>query len=219
MQINFDTYIPRDSVVHEADARLKIAVLFVYSVALLAVPAWWGVLLLAVVFVAALAASRLPVERILGPVMIPAYLLAAISLTCNLLPSAGGLLAGALAAARIVLLVAASLIVSYSTTPVQVMDALKWFLGPLGRIGVPVNDVSMALSLSLRFIPVTADEFCAVYNAQAARGASFARGGLWARLKAWASIFVSLFVRLFRRADNLAAAMESRCYGAPHDKI
>lgn len=219
MQINFNTYIPRESPIHTCDARVKIAALFLYSLALVVAPWWWAVLALALLFAVVLVVSQLPLARVVGPVLVPAYVLAGIAFACNLFPGAGGWLVGLMAAARIVFLVAASLVVSYSTTSSQLMAALRWYLRPLGRIGVPVDDVCMALSLSLRFIPVTAEEFSAVYNAQQSRGAAFSCGGLWSRLKAWASVFVSVLVRMFRRADNLAAAMESRCYGAPHDRI
>lgn len=212
MQINFATYIPGNSVVHACDARVKLVALFVYSLALLLLP-WWGVVALGVLFLAALCASRVPVWRILGPVMIPVYVLAVIALVCNGLPT------GVIVALRIMLLVAMSLLVSYTTTSTQVMRALAWLLQPLGRLHVPVRDIVLALSLALRFIPVVAEEFCRVHDAQAARGSSFARGSFWARAKAWGRVFVSLFVALFRRADNLAAALDSRCYGAEHDKI
>lgn len=212
MQINFATYISGNSVVHRCDARVKLVALFVYSLALLLVP-WWGVVALAVLFVVALVSSQVPVVRILGPVMIPVYVLAAIALACNGLP------AGLVVAARIVLLVAASLLVSYTTTSTQVMRALAWLLQPLARLHVPVRDIVLVLSLALRFIPVVAEEFCRVHDAQAARGSAFAAGSFWARAKAWGRVFVSLFVSLFRRADNMAAALDSRCYGASRDKI
>ena len=113
------------------------------------------------------------------------------------------------------LLVVASLTVTYTTTSTELTDALGFFLRPLKRLGVPTDDIAMVFSLALRFIPVTAEEFGRVHDAQWARGASFAEGSLWERLRAWQTVLIPLFVGLFRRADSLAVAMDARCYGAP----
>ena len=128
-----------------------------------------------------------------------------------------GLARGCFFAVRIVLLVTASLVVTYTTTSTALTDALADFLRPLRRLRVPVDDIAMVFSLALRFIPVTAEEFGRVHDAQQARGASFTEGGLWERLRAWQTVLIPLFVGLFRRADALAVAMDARCYGAqPH---
>lgn len=128
-----------------------------------------------------------------------------------------GLARGCFFAVRIVLLVTASLVVTYTTTSTALTDALADFLRPLRRLRVPVDDIAMVFSLALRFIPVTAEEFGRVHDAQQARGASFTEGGLWERLHAWQTVLIPLFVGLFRRADALAVAMDARCYGAqPH---
>ena len=97
----------------------------------------------------------------------------------------------------------------------RLMNALGDFLRLLKRIGVPSDDIAMVFSLALRFIPVTAEEFGRVHDAQWARGASFAEGSLWERLRAWQTVLIPLFVGLFRRADSLAVAMDASCYGAP----
>ncbi|RDB64689.1 energy-coupling factor transporter transmembrane protein EcfT [Gordonibacter sp. 28C] len=125
-----------------------------------------------------------------------------------------GFARGCFFAARIVLLVVASLVVTYTTTSTALTDALADFLRPLRRLRVPVDDIAMVFSLALRFIPVTAEEFGRVHDAQQARGAAFAEGTLWQRLRAWQTVLIPLFVGLFRRADALAAAMDARCYGA-----
>ena len=126
-----------------------------------------------------------------------------------------GFARGCFYAARIILLVVASLIVTYTTTSTDLMSALSGFLRPLRRLRVPVDDVAMVFSLALRFIPVTAEEFERVRAAQWARGAAFSEGSLWERLRAWQTVLIPLFVGLFRRADVLAVAMDSRCYGVP----
>ncbi|MEF9926125.1 MAG: energy-coupling factor transporter transmembrane component T [Raoultibacter sp.] len=115
---------------------------------------------------------------------------------------------------RIVLLVLASLVVTYTTTSNALIDALQSFLRPLRALHVPADDIATMFSIALRFIPVTAEEFSRVHAAQWARGSSFDEGSLWSRLRAWQTVLIPLFVGLFRRADTLAIAMESRCYGA-----
>lgn len=126
-----------------------------------------------------------------------------------------GFARGCFYAARIILLVVASLIVTYTTTSTDLMSALSGFLRPLRRLRVPVDDVAMVFSLALRFIPVTAEEFERVRAAQWARGAAFSEGSLQERLRAWQTVLIPLFVGLFRRADVLAVAMDARCYGTP----
>ncbi len=126
-----------------------------------------------------------------------------------------GFARGCFFAIRILLLVFASLIVSFSTTSTDLTAALNDFMRPLRRLHVPTDDVAMVFSLALRFIPVTAEEFGRVHDAQWSRGAPFGEGSLWRRLRAWQTVLVPLFVGLFRRADTLAQAMDARCYGAP----
>lgn len=126
-----------------------------------------------------------------------------------------GLERGAFFAVRMVLLVGASLIVSFSTTSTNLISAFNSFLRPLRAIHVPTDDIATVLSLALRFIPLTAEELGRVHDAQWARGASFGEGSFWKRLRAWQTVMIPLFVGLFRRADTLAAAMDARCYGTP----
>lgn len=115
---------------------------------------------------------------------------------------------------RIVLLLTASLILTTTSSSTEITQALSSFLRPLKRIGVPTHDIATVVSIALRFIPVSIDEFRQVRIAQTARGAGFNTGKLMNRLKVWTTVLVPLFVGLFRRADNLALAMDARCYGS-----
>ena len=126
-----------------------------------------------------------------------------------------GFARGCFYAVRIVLLVAASLIVCFTTSSTQLTEAFSSFLRPLRPLRVPVDDIASVLSIALRFIPLVAEELGRIHDAQWSRGAKFAGAGLMARLRAWATVLVPLFVSLFRRADALAVAMDARCYGAP----
>lgn len=114
---------------------------------------------------------------------------------------------------RIALLIFASIVLTSTTTSTEMARALESFLSPLAHLGVPVHDAAMIVSIALRFIPVTVDEFQIVRAAQTARGADFDTGGVAVRLKAWQTVLIPLFVGLYRRADDLAVAMDARCYG------
>jgi energy-coupling factor transport system permease protein len=124
----------------------------------------------------------------------------------------GGLATGLFFSLRIVLLVVGTSLLTLTTTPVQLTDALERVLRPLGALRVPVGELAMMLTIALRFIPTTAEEAEKVIVAQTARGARFDKGGPIARGAAYVPVLVPLFVGLFRRADDLAMAMESRCY-------
>ena len=124
-----------------------------------------------------------------------------------------GFARGAFYALRIVFLVLASFVVCFTTTSNDLTVALNDFLKPLRAFRVPTQDIAMMVSIALRFIPVTAEEFSQVRSAQWARGAAFSDGTVMERLRAWQTVLIPLFVGLFRRADNLAVAMEARCYG------
>ena len=233
MRINVSSYIPGTSAVHACDARVKIVLLAAYSVTLFLVRSWMGLGLCALLFVTVAKVSRIPARRFFGllvPVgqaasaappalgdvsagVLAAWEPVALIGSFGLVPA--GLARGLFFAVRIVLLVVASLAVTYTTTSTELTDALGFFLRPLKRLGVPTDDIAMVFSLALRFIPVTAEEFGRVHDAHWARGASFAEGSLWERLRAWQTVLIPLFVGLFRRADSLAVAMDARCYGAP----
>lgn len=126
-----------------------------------------------------------------------------------------GFARGCFYAIRIVLLVMASLLVSFTTTSTELTEAFSSFLRPLRKLRVPVDDVASVLSIALRFIPLVAEELGRIHDAQWSRCAKFGEAGLVVCLRAWATVLVPLFVSMFRRADALAVAMDARCYGAP----
>lgn len=214
-------YIFKVSPVHRADVRAKLVLLLVYSVGILFVDAWWGMAVAAALLLTAFAAARLPARPVfLTPV--PVYLLVAVTVTFNAfgyVPDEGmafsvdGLSRGCLIGVRICLLVWASLIVCYATTSTQLVAAFLWFLRPLRALRVPVDDVAMVLSIALRFIPLVAAEYQQIRDAQWSRGAPLDAGGPVQRIRAQVAIVLPLIVGLFRRADQLAEAMDARCYG------
>ena len=207
-------YAAADTPVARCDARVKIALLFAFSVEIFAVRTWWGMGALAIAVAVLGAIARLPlgqVNRLLAPV----YVLAAFSVLFNVIanPSIEGLLTGFFLAVRMIVLVAASFVVCLTTVSSELIEAFRWFIGPLRRFHVPVDDISLTLALSIRFIPLIEHEFEIVRAAQKSRGAELS-GSLVNKLRIWAVAFSSVFIGLFRHADAVATAMDARCYGA-----
>jgi energy-coupling factor transport system permease protein len=198
-----------------------------YTVLLFASGDFRGLALAAVLATVAIAASRVPVRLALRGLRAVSILLAftffAHALRWNpatvslvrlgpLAIDPQGAVTGAFFALRIVLLVAGTSLLTLTTSPVDLTDGLERLFSPLRRLKVPVGDIAMMLTVALRFIPTTAEEAEKIIVAQSARGARFDRGGPVARARAYVPVLVPLFVNLFRRADELATAMESRCY-------
>lgn len=204
-----------NSALGRVDARGKLVALLAYSIAiLLPWPAWVVISLelLPWVLVIATRLSPLRLLKLLAPVVVLAACAAGFYFLNH-----GGEEAGftaVLLALRMVSLVAASLLVSCTTTPTELLRAFKWFIAPLSSLGFPSDDIAFTLALTLRFIPLVAEEFQAVRLAQRARGAELATVGIFRRVTNVGFSFVAVFVGLFRQADSTAQAMDARCYGA-----
>jgi energy-coupling factor transport system permease protein len=224
--VPFGQFVPGDSPMHRLDARAKLGLTFAYTILLFSARGWLAMGLAAVVGLGAVAISRVP-WRLVARGLAPIVWLLVFTLAVNSLlwrPAAAlvmlgpvgisgpGLTRGLFFTARIVLLVLGTSLVTLTTSPVALTDALSRLMRPLRFVRVPVDDVAMMFSIALRFIPTTAEEAEKIVVAQTARGAVFDEGGPVARARAWIPVLVPLFVNLFRRADDLAIAMESRCY-------
>lgn len=225
--VPFGQFIPGSSAVHRLDARVKLVLTASYAIALFSVSTWWGLALAAGIAVGAVAIARVPWRAALRG-LVPVVWLLAFTIVANALwpanPSeslfaigplsvdAEGLARGLFFGVRILLLVLGTSLVTLTTSPVALTDALAQLMRPLRFVRFPVDDAAMMLSIALRFLPTTAEEAERIVVAQTARGARFDTGGPIRRAKAWLPVLIPLFVRLFRRADDLAVAMESRCY-------
>lgn len=220
------SFVARDTPVARIDARVKIVLLLALTVAVFATGASPVFALWAVLLAAAVRLARMDVAAHLRALKPVAFILA-FTLLANAVALDGhgdialwggfgldtaGALRGFLAIARIALLLGFSLVVSASSTPPQLADACVSLLAPLGRLGVPVSDVGLMLSLALRFIPIVSEEFFRVQLAQRSRGVDFSGGSILHRIRAWASVLTPLVVSLFRRADRLGESMCARCY-------
>lgn len=212
MPINHTTYQPGGTPIHAVDARVKITLAFVYSIAIFFVDSWWGMGAYAVCIAACFAIARIRVLSLVRQ-LIPLWVILAFTVLSNAL-SGAGLFTGLFYVSRIVLILGASLILTVTSTASELSQALESMLRPLAILRLPVRDIAAVTSIALRFIPIIIDEFQLIEAAQASRGARFASGGLLVRVRAWGGAFTPLFVGLYRRADRLAASMTSRCYGA-----
>lgn len=220
-------YVPGDSAVHRLDARAKIGVAAALTVALFVVSEWWALAAVAVLAIVAIAISKVPLALIARGVR-PILFLLLFTIAINaLFPTRAseallelgpltvdlaGLTRGLFFGTRILVLILGTSLVTLTTSPVALTDALAQMMRPFARTGFPVEDTAMMMSVALRFMPTTAEEAERIVVAQTARGARFDSGGPVTRARAWLPVLVPLFVRLFRRADDLAIAMESRCY-------
>lgn len=238
----FGSYIPGASPVHTMNAQVKIVLTCAFSLVPFFVESWAGLGLLVLLTAAAYLVAGVHLGRALAglrPVLfILAFTVLAHALTAQLdvapelragaVGSLGltqewriagnvgvtldGLVCGCYFALRLAMLVAACSLLTFTTAPVCLTDALLSLLGPLRRVRVPVEDVVMVVVMALRFIPITTEEGLRVAHAQRARCASFDAGNVLSRARAWVPVLVPLLVRLFRRANALAGAMEARCY-------
>lgn len=125
-----------------------------------------------------------------------------------------GCMRGLFYACRVLIILVASFVVTFTTTSNELCDAFVSFLKPLRVMYFPVDDTAMVLSIALRFIPLMADEFIRIRNAQVSRGAGYEQGSLFHRVLSWQTVLIPLVVSMFRRADSLSQAMDARCYGA-----
>ncbi len=224
--ITLGQFFPGNSLIHRLDPRTKLIMLVVYIVALFMATSWITYGLMFAFLAAVIAVSRIPVKSIVRG-MKPLVLILVFTAVLNLFLTEGqtvlvqlgfiritleGLLRAIFMLVRILLLVTCTFLLTYTTSPIALTDGLESLLSPLKRIKVPVHELSMMMCIALRFIPTLIEETDKIMSAQKARGADFETGKLMERVRALIPILVPLFISAFRRADELATAMECRCY-------
>ncbi len=221
--ITLGQYFPGDTPVHRLDPRTKIVLLVVYIVALFQALGWWSYALVVLVTALVMILGHITPKNIFKGLK-PMLFIIALTALLNLFYTEGrpivegwpitweGLIRSVQMILRIVLLIAGTFLLTYTTSPIALTDGLEKLMNPLKRIKVPVHEITLMMSMALRFIPTLIEETDKIMSAQKARGADFETGSLVQRAKALLPILVPLFVSAFRRADELAVAMESRCY-------
>lgn len=223
--ITLGQYFPGYTIVHRLDPRTKLLSVIVYIAALFLAKGFvsYGLMLLVLVLCVGLSRIR-PAALFRG--LKPLVFILLMTGVLNLFYTPGRTLAefwifritfegvrnAAFMLLRIMMLVCGTFLLTYTTSPLSLTDGMERLLSPLKKIGVPVHELSMMMSIALRFIPTLIEETDKIMSAQRARGADFETGSLVRRAKALLPILVPLFVSAFRRADELAVAMECRCY-------
>ena len=224
--ITLGQYFPGNSVIHRLDPRAKLIVLVVYIVALFLAVSWVSYALMVVFLLACIRISTIPAKsfiRGMKPLMMILVFTGVLNLFFTtdgevlvdfwiITITSGGLQRAVFMVIRILLLICGTFLLTYTTSPISLTDGLEALMNPLKKIKVPVHELSMMMCIALRFIPTLIEETDKIMSAQKARGADFESGTLMEKAKALIPILVPLFISAFRRADELATAMECRCY-------
>ena len=222
--ITIGQYYPADSVLHRLDPRVKFVGTLAYIVSLFLFQSW-GYILGTLFLVCMIVLSKVPFKFMVKGLKSIVILLM-ITLVFNMLFTPGeavltiwklhitkeGLILAGRMGIRLIFLIIGASIMTLTTTPNQLTDGLETLLGPLKKIHVPVHEIAMVMSIALRFIPILLDDTDKIMKAQMARGADFESGNLMQKVKNMVPLLVPLFISAFRRANDLALAMEARCY-------
>ena len=224
--ITLGQYFPGNSAIHRLDPRTKLLMLVVYIVALFCATWWVSYALMLAFLVTCIAISGIQPKAFLKGLKTLTFILVFTGLL-NLFFTEGervivsvgsvtitweGVERAVMMIARILMLICGTFLLTYTTSPIALTDGLESLLSPLKALKLPVHELSMMMCIALRFIPTLIEETDKIMSAQKARGADFETGKLLDRVKALIPILVPLFVSAFRRADELATAMECRCY-------
>ena len=224
--ITLGQFFPGKSPIHRMDPRTKLILTVVYIVALFLAENWISYLVMMVFLVSCIKISSIPPKSIVRG-MKPLVFILMFTAILNLFYTDGGIVLVRLCSLaitteglkraffmiwRIMMLISGTFLLTYTTSPISLTDGLESLLNPLKKIHVPVHELAMMMSIALRFIPTLIEETDKIMNAQKARGADFENGSIIDRAKALVPVLVPLFISAFRRADELATAMECRCY-------
>ena len=223
--ITLGQFFPGDSLLHRLDPRTKIVLLFFFLAAIFVFDSPLAYAALTAFTAALIAVSRVPLLLMLKALK-PLSWIIAFTFVIHLVSTPGdaffhvwlfdltwqGAAKGFFIALRLALLILLSALLTYTTSPLALTDALETLMQPLRRVGVPAHEIAMMMTIALRFVPTLIEEADKIMKAQQARGADFTEGSVIERVKGFVPVLVPLFISAFRRADDLALAMEARCY-------
>lgn len=224
--ITIGQYYPADSPIHKIDARVKIVITLLYILSLFIIESFIGYAFVIASLAVIIKMSKVPFKFMVKGLKSLIFIIVFTAII-NLFVTKGetplftvwrftvtleGVYFAIKMCLRIVLLIIGSSILTLTTTPIKLTDGIESLLKPLSKIGVPAHDIAMMMTIALRFIPTLLDETDKIIKAQQARGSDFDTGNLVNKAKALVPILVPLFISAFRRADELAMAMEARCY-------
>jgi energy-coupling factor transport system permease protein len=223
--ITLGQYFPGNTLAHKLDPRTKLLAVVCYIVAIFSCHSVWGYGAAIVTLIVSARVSKVGAKALFRGLR-PVLFIIVFTAVLNLFYTPGevvwtwwvlkitreGVRMSVAMVARITLLITGTFLLTYTTSPIRLTDGLESLLSPLKKLHVPVHELAMMMSIALRFIPTLIEETDKIMSAQKARGADFESGGLVQRAKALIPLLVPLFVSAFRRADELATAMECRCY-------
>ena len=224
--ITLGQYFPGKSPIHLLDPRTKLLFLIIYFIALFTADGWISYGIVLVFLSVVIYMTTIPLKTIVKGLK-PLIFILVFTGILNLFMTPGenvlvsfwglnitteGLVQAIFMVSRILMLIVGTFLLTYTTSPIALTDGLESLLGPLKKLHLPVHELSMMMCIALRFIPTLIEETDKIMSAQKARGADFETGSLMQRVKALVPILVPLFIGAFRRADELATAMECRCY-------
>ena len=224
--ITLGQFFPGNTIIHRLDPRVKLVVTLAYITSLFAAKGIWAYALMLTALLTCVLLSKIKPKVLLRGLR-PVFIIILVTVFLNVFFIRGatvvfefgfvvitreGLLTAAFTALRLIMLIIGTFLLTYTTSPIALTDGLERMLNPLKKIRLPIHELSMMMSIALRFIPTLIEETDNIMSAQKARGADFETGGPVKRAKAILPLIIPLFIIAFRRADELAVAMESRCY-------
>lgn len=223
--ITLGQFYPGQSIIHKIDARVKIFATFVYIFSLFLIKDFYGYIPILSFLIMCIGLSRVPITFMLKGLK-PIFLIIILTFMINMFMTSGkvifefwflkvteeGLRQATFMGSRLILLIIGSSLLTLATKPIHLTDGIEKILNPFRKIGVPAHELAMMMTIALRFIPTLLEETDKIMKAQMARGADFESGNIINRAKAMIPLLVPLFVSAFRIAQDLAMAMEARCY-------
>ena len=229
--ITLGQFFPGNSLAHKLDPRTKLVLTVVYIVGLFCAESFLSYGLMAALLIAGVRVSGVAPKALVRGLK-PVLFIICFTAVLNLFYTPGeelvsfwiftitkeGVLTAFFMVLRITMLIMGTFLLTYTTSPISLTDGMESLLNPLKKIRVPVHELAMMMSIALRFIPTLIEETDKIMSAQKARGADFESGSIIDRAKALVPILVPLFISAFRRADELAVAMECRCYHGGHGR-
>ncbi len=230
--ITIGQFYPANSVIHGIDARVKLIATFVYIITLFLINNFLGFAFAALALSVVIRLSKVPVKFMFKGVK-GIFVIIILTSLINIFTirdgtvifqmgwfkvTVSGVIVALKIVVRLILLIVGSSLMTLTTTPIKLTDGIEYLLKPFKKFGVPAHDIAMMMTIALRFIPTLLEETDKIIKAQQARGADFETGNLIQRAKSLIPILVPLFISSFRRADDLAMAMEARCYNGDENR-
>ncbi|MGL5717567.1 MAG: energy-coupling factor transporter transmembrane component T family protein [Paraclostridium sp.] len=229
--ITIGQYYPVKSIIHKLDARVKLIATFIFMISLFIINKFWPYLIVVASLIVIIKLSKIPVKYIikgLKPlrwIILFTFIINVFFIPGDVIWSLGfikvtqqGISQAVFMALRLLFLVVGTSLLTLTTSPIELTDGIEKLLNPFKKIGLPVHELAMMMTIALRFIPTLLDETDKIMKAQMSRGADFESKNIVNRAKNLVPLLIPLFISAFRRADDLAMAMEARCYRGGYNR-